>query len=99
MIKELVDSKTVGNAYNFLNQPLRNQNKNSIITDLKSECQIAIDKLQIKQQTCTFSQKTINKQRNNRLLAKTILLKNKLKSFMIIRVYFDIIDEKFNKRI
>ncbi len=44
--KELVDSETVENIYNFLNQSLHNQKKNCIITDLKSEYKVLIDKLQ-----------------------------------------------------
>ena len=47
--KELVESETVENVYDFLNQSLRNQKKNCIITDLKSEYRVAIDRLQIKQ--------------------------------------------------
>ena len=46
--KELVDSETVENICNFLNQSLHNQKKNCIITDLKSEYRVVIDKLQIK---------------------------------------------------
>ena len=38
----------------FLNQSLRNQNKKCIITDLKPEYKVAIDKLRVKQQFCTF---------------------------------------------
>ena len=40
--------------YNFLNKTLRYQKKKCIITDLKPEYKFAIDKLQIKQQFCTF---------------------------------------------
>ena len=57
--KELVDSEIVENIYNFLNQSLRNQKKNCIITDLKSEYRVAIDRLQIKQQFCTFHTKQL----------------------------------------
>ncbi|WP_296811631.1 DDE-type integrase/transposase/recombinase, partial [uncultured Methanobrevibacter sp.] len=59
--KELVESETVENVYDFLNQSLRNQKKkkNCIITDLKSEYRVAIDKLQIKQQFCTFHTKQL----------------------------------------
>ena len=57
--KELVDSETVDNVYNFLNQSLRNQNKYCIITDLKQEYRVAIDRLQIKQQFCTFHTKQL----------------------------------------
>ena len=44
--KELIDSETLENVYNFLNQSLRNQKKNCIITDLKSEYRVTIDRLQ-----------------------------------------------------
>ena len=47
--KELVDSETVENVYDFLNQS----------SDLKSEYRVAIDKLQIKQQFCTFHTKQL----------------------------------------
>ena len=57
--KELVDSETVDNVYDFLSQSLRNQKKNCIITDLKSEYRVAIDRLQIKQQFCTFHTKQL----------------------------------------
>ena len=57
--KELVESETVENVYDFLNQSLRNQKKNCIITDLKSEYRVAIDRLQIKQQFCTFHTKQL----------------------------------------
>ena len=46
--KELVDSETVDILYNFLNQSLRNQKIKCIITDLKLEYRVAIDKLHIK---------------------------------------------------
>ena len=59
MAKELIDSETVEGVYNFLNQSLHNQKKNSIITDLKPEYRVAIDKLQIKQQFCTFHTKQL----------------------------------------
>ena len=49
----------IENVYDFLNQSLRNQKKNCIITDLKSEYRVAIDKLQIKQQFCTFHTKQL----------------------------------------
>ena len=43
----------------FLNQSLRNQNKKCIITDLKPEYKVAIDKLRVKQQFCTFHLKQL----------------------------------------
>ena len=46
-------------VYKFLEESLRNQNKNCIITDLKPEYRVAIDKLQIKQQFCTFHLKQL----------------------------------------
>ena len=57
--KELVDSETVDNVYSFLNQSLRNQKKKCIITDLKPEYRVAIDKLKVKQQLCTFHLKQL----------------------------------------
>ena len=57
--RELVDSETVENVYNFLNQSLRNQKKKCIITDLKPEYRVAIDRLKIKQQFCTFHLKQL----------------------------------------
>lgn len=57
--RELVDSETVENVYNFLNQSLRNQKKKCIITDLKPEYRVAIDRLKIKQQFCTFHTKQL----------------------------------------
>ena len=46
--KELVDSETMDIPYNFLNQSLRNQKIKCIITDLKLEYRVVIDKLHIK---------------------------------------------------
>ena len=57
--RELFDSETVGNVYDFLNQSLRNQKKKCIITDLKPEYRVAIDRLKIKQQFCTFHLKQL----------------------------------------
>ena len=57
--RELTDSETIDNIYNFLNQSLRNQNKKCIITDLKPEYKVAIDKLRVKQQFCTFHLKQL----------------------------------------
>ena len=57
--RELADSQSVETVYKFLEKSLRNQNKNCIITDLKNEYRIAIDKLQIKQQFCTFHLKQL----------------------------------------
>ena len=57
--RELADSETIDNIYNFLNQSLRNQNKKCIITDLKPEYKVAIDKLRVKQQFCTFHLKQL----------------------------------------
>ena len=49
--------------YNFLNQSLHNQKTKYISTDLKSEYRVVIDKLHIKQQSCTFHTKQlINRQ-------------------------------------
>ena len=53
-VYDFLNSETVENVYDFLNQSLRNQKKNCIITDLKSEYRVSIDRLQIKQQFCTF---------------------------------------------
>ena len=68
--RELTDSETIDNIYNFLNQSLRNQNKKCIITDLKPEYKVAIDKLRVKQQFCTFHLKqstpNISKNYSNR---------------------------------
>ena len=57
--RELADSESVKTVYKFLEKSLRNQNKNCIITDLKNEYRFAIDKLQIKQQFCTFHLKQL----------------------------------------
>ena len=57
--RELTDSETIDNIYNFLNQSLRNQNKKCIITDLKPEYRVAIDRLGVKQQFCTFHLKQL----------------------------------------
>ena len=59
--KELIDSETVDTIYNFLNQSLRNQKTECIITDLKSEYRVAIDRLHIKTTILYISYKTINK--------------------------------------
>ena len=59
VVKELVDLEIVENVYNFLNQSLHNQKKNYIITDLKSEYKVSIDRLQIKQQFCIFHTKQL----------------------------------------
>ena len=45
----------------FLNQSLRNQNKKCIITDLKPEYKVAINRLGVKQQFCTFHLKQLIK--------------------------------------
>lgn len=64
--RELADSESVKTVYKFLEESLRNQNKNCIITDLKPEYRVAIDKLQIKQQFCTFHLKQlINREIHN----------------------------------
>ena len=64
--RELVNSETINNIYNFLNQTLHNQNKKCIITDLKTEYRIAIDRLGVKQQFCTFHLKQlINREKRN----------------------------------
>ena len=61
--KELVDSEIVDTVYNFLNKSMRNQKTKCIITDLKSEYRVAIDRFHIKQQFCTFHTKQlINRQ-------------------------------------
>lgn len=91
--KELVDSETVENVYNFLNQSLRNQKKNCIITDLKQEYRVAIDKLHIKQQFCTFH----TKQLINREIRDYIDKNNTPEEEIEIihnykRLFFDIID-------
>ena len=91
--KELVDSETIDNVYNFLNKSLRNQNKNCIITDLKPEYRVAIDRLKIKHQFCKFHVKQlINKQimdyimKNNASEKEIIIIKD-YKS-----LFFDIVD-------
>ena len=66
--KELVDSETVDNVYSFLKKSLTNQDKFCIITDLKYEYRIAIDRLKVKQQFCTFHAK----QHINREISKFI---------------------------
>ena len=91
--KELVDSETVHTIYNFLNQSLRNQKKNCIITDLKQEYRVAIDKLHIKQQFCTFH----TKQLINREIRDYIDKNNAPEEEIEIihnykRLFFDIID-------
>ena len=91
--KELADSETVENVYNFLNQSLRNQKKNCIITDLKQEYRIAIDRLHIKQQFCTFH----TKQLINREIRDYIDKNNTPEEEIEIihnykRLFFDIID-------
>jgi transposase-like protein len=62
--KQLIDSETVDTIYNFLNQSLRNQKTECIITDLKSEYRVAIDRLHIKTTILYISYKTINKTDN-----------------------------------
>ena len=57
--RELADSESVKTVYTFLEKSLRNQKKNCIITDLKPEYRVAINKLQIKQQFCTFHLKQL----------------------------------------
>ena len=91
--KELVDSETVDTVYNFLNQSLRNQKKKCIITDLKSEYRVAIDRLHIKQQFCTFH----TKQLINREIRDYITKNNTPEEEIEItldykRLFFDIID-------
>lgn len=91
--KELADSETVENVYNFLNQSLRNQKKNCIITDLKQEYRVAIDRLHIKQQFCTFH----TKQLINREIRDYIDKNNTPEEEIEIihnykRLFFDIID-------
>ena len=91
--KELVDSETVETVYNFLNQSLRNQKKNCIITDLKQEYRVAIDRLHIKQQFCTFH----TKQLINREIRDYIDKNNTPEEEIEIihnykRLFFDIID-------
>ena len=91
--KELVDSESIDNVYNFLNQSLRNQKKNCIITDLKQEYRVAIDRLHIKQQFCTFH----TKQLINREIKDYIDKNNTSEEEIEIiydykRLFFDIID-------
>ena len=93
MAKELVDSETVENVYNFLNQSLRNQKKNCIITDLKQEYRVAIDRSHIKHQFCTFH----TKQLINREIRNYIDKNNTPEEEIEIihnykRLFFDIID-------
>lgn len=57
--RELVDSETVETIYKFLNESLRNKKQKCIITDLKKEYRVAIDRLGIKQQFCTFHAKQL----------------------------------------
>ena len=57
--RELVDSETVETIYKFLNESLRNKKQKCIITDLKKEYRVAIDRLGIKQQFCTFHTKQL----------------------------------------
>ena len=91
--KELVESETVENVYDFLNQSLRNQKKNCIITDLKSEYRVAIDRLQIKQQFCTFHTKQLINREIRDYIDKNNASEEEIE---IIRDYkslfFDIID-------
>ena len=91
--KELVDSETVDTTYNFLNQSLLNQKKKCIITDLKSEYRVAINRLHIKQQFCTFH----TKQLINREIRDHITKNNTSEEEIEIildykRLFFDIID-------
>ena len=92
--KELFDSETIDNVYNFLNKSLRNQNKNCIITDLKPEYRIAIDKLKIKHQFCKFHVKQlINKQIRDYIM-KNNASENEIKIIKDYKsLFFDMIDE------
>ena len=57
--RELVDSESVDVVYKFLNETLRNKKQKCIVTDLKKEYRVAIDRLGIKQQFCTFHTKQL----------------------------------------
>ena len=46
-------------VYKFLNETLRNKKQKCIVTDLKKEYRVAIDRLGIKQQFCTFHTKQL----------------------------------------
>ena len=93
MAKELVDSETVENVYNFLNQSLRNQKKNCIITDLKPEYRVAIDKLQIKQQFCTFHTKQLINREIRDYIDKNNVSEEEIEIIYNYKsLFFDIID-------
>ena len=91
--KELVDSETVDNVYNFLNQSLRNQKKKCIITDLKSEYRVAIDRLHIKQQLCTFHAKQLINREIRDYITKNNTSEEEIEIILDYkRLFFDIID-------
>jgi len=91
--KELVDSETVDNVYNFLNQSLRNQKKKCIITDLKSEYRVAIDRLHIKQQFCTFHAKQLINREIRDYITKNNTSEEEIEIIIDYkRLFFDIID-------
>ena len=91
--KELVDSETVDNVYNFLNQSLRNQKKKCIITDLKSEYRVAIDRLHIKQQFCTFHAKQLINREIRDYITKNNTPEEEIEIILDYkRLFFDIID-------
>ena len=91
--KELVDSETVDTVYNFLNQSLRNQKKKCIITDLKSEYRVAIDRLHIKQQFCTFHTKQLINREIKDYITKNNTSEEEIEIILDYkRLFFDIID-------
>ena len=93
MAKELIDSETVEGVYNFLNQSLHNQKKNSIITDLKPEYRVATDRLQIKQQFCTFHTKQLINREIRDYIDKNNTSEEEIEIIQNYKsLFFDIID-------
>ena len=91
--KELVDSETIENVYNFLNQSLRNQKKKCIVTDLKQEYRVAIDRLHIKQQFCTFHTKQLINREIRDYIDKNNTPEEEIEIIQDYkRLFFDIID-------
>ena len=92
--KQLIDSETVDTIYNFLNQSLRNQKTECIITDLKSEYRVAIDRLHIKQQFCTFHTKQLINRQIRDHITKNNTPKEEIQTILDYkRLLFDIIGE------
>jgi hypothetical protein len=91
--RELVDSESIDTIYKFLNESLRNKKQKCIISDLKKEYRVAIDRLGIKQQFCTFHIKQLINRKIHNFLIKNNTSEDEIELIYNYKdLFFNIID-------